>query len=170
MTSITIPSSAADAYLEDDAVIIITDPPNLPLAEWKTWADGELPFPVAEVCPITEDGRTLCRIVIGDIDTNGGDLPKEFRIMPPKSDFASVSITLGESTSDRTYAPSSVTMTGSLPQSTKQGVELRRCSCPARIWSETHSKVKAYAATHGLEIAAVIGKAVDLLTSGRSKA
>lgn len=165
MTSITIPSEAVDAYDKDGAVCLIVDPPkDLQPQQWREWAEDVSVLPVEDVEPIIENGRRLAKIIIGDWWTKDNNPPQVFHLCSeagsqaaPSTDFETISIRIEPGGCKKRPQIS----TRMPPRSQSTGTQARRCTCPVRVWPETHTIAKALAAQEGLEIAAIIGKAVD---------
>ena len=158
--SITITSEIVDAYDNDGAVCLIVEPPKeLQPQQWREWVEDFIVLPVEDVEPITESGRQLAKIIVGDWWTKDNNPPKVFHLAPPEQ-IPTVSIYLGPSESTRRYTPT-VTATGSLTQAHATSVDLPRATKPVRVHPATHRRLKAYAAQTGQEIAVIIGAAVD---------
>ena len=164
---IILPAAAVEEYYEQDAVTILVEPPQeIPAPSWASWVGGAIALPVSSVKRVAEGGKIMLKVTIGDTLASSGAMPKVFRVKTTKVMPDTVSFSVKVTPAENRYDRPTVTQTGSLPQSSRQAVELPRCTKPIRVRPDTHRMIRAIATQTGMEIAEVIDKAIAAYQPG----
>ena len=86
--TITLPPEIVESYYENDAARVVINPPaGIPSPDWVNWAHEAFPLPVVSVERLSEGGRLLLAVTLGETDEGEGEVktPKTFRLTLPVS-------------------------------------------------------------------------------------
>ena len=83
---ITLPAEVVEEYYASDCARVLVAPPvGVPSPDWVGWAHEAFPLPVTRVERVSDSGRLLLAVTLGEFDEDEGAVktPKTFRLALP---------------------------------------------------------------------------------------
>lgn len=161
--TITLPPEIVESYYENDAARVVINPPaGIPSPDWVNWAHEAFPLPVVSVERLSEGGRLLLAVTLGETDEGEGEVktPKTFRLV------SQVNQNYGKPLPIVTVNLNGEQWTPPPPKPAQPPAKIDTCSKPVRVRSSTHQKIMALAKHLGLGVADTIDKAVSAMLDG----
>lgn len=157
---ITLPPEIVEEFYASDCVRVVISPPaGVPSPDWIGWAHEAFPLPVVSVERLSEGGRLLLAVTLGETDEGEGEVktPKTFRLVTP------VSHNRGKPLPIVTVNLNGEQWTPPPPTPTRPPAPIDTCSRPVRVRADTHKKIRALAKRLGLGVADTIDRAVSAM-------